>query len=193
VLAADVDSPLTGPHGAAHVFAAQKGANPSDVEVLDAALARWARVVDPAAAGHPGAGAAGGVGFALLAVLGATRRPGVDVVLDLVGLDAALAGAHLAVTGEGSLDGQTLAGKAVAGVARRAGAHGIPAVAVCGTDRLGPHGALGLGLAATYPLSDLEPDPDRSIADAAHLLRRTGSRIARAWLAGPAGQPDVTG
>ena len=81
---------------------------------------------------QPGAGAAGGVGFALLAVLGAERRSGVDVVLDLVGLDAALAGADLLVTGEGSLDEQTLAGKAVSGVARRAQAHGIPAVAVCG-------------------------------------------------------------
>ena len=185
VLAADVDSPLTGPYGAARVFAPQKGARPPDVELLDAALARWAGVVAPGAAADPGAGAAGGVGFALLAVLGATRRSGVDVVLDLVGLDAALAGADLAVTGEGSLDDQTLAGKAVAGVAHRATTHAVPVVAVCGVDRLGPRAAARLGLAATYPLSDLEPDPARSVKDARVLLRRTASRIAREWLAGP--------
>jgi glycerate 2-kinase len=133
-------------------------------------------------ADHPGAGAAGGVGFALLGVLGATRRPGVEVVLDLVGLDGALGGADLVVTGEGSLDEQTLTGKAVAGVAARAARHGVPVVAVCGADRLGADAAGALGLVATYALSELEPDPVRSVADAATLLRRTAVRIAREQL-----------
>jgi glycerate 2-kinase len=129
-----------------------------------------------------GAGAAGGVGFALLAVLGAERRSGVDVVLDLVGLDAALAGADLVVTGEGALDDQTLAGKAVAGVARRANAHGIPVVAVCGRLYLDPSALATLGVRSAYPLSDLEPDPERSRTNAPELLRRTGRRVARDWL-----------
>ncbi len=207
VLAADVDSPLLGPAGAATVFAPQKGATPEEVAVLEAALTRWSDVVtstlpvpestNRSPQGHPpvpestnrspqgqqpGAGAAGGVGFALLAVLGAEQRSGVDVVLDLVGLDAALAGADLVVTGEGSLDAQTLSGKAVAGVVRRAAAHGIPALAVCGRRTLDDDGLAVLGLRAAYPLSDLEPDPTRSIADAADLLRRTGHRIAQDWL-----------
>jgi glycerate kinase len=193
VLAADVDSPLLGPAGAAAVFAPQKGATPDDVATLEAALTRWADVVmatlpvpestNRSPQGQQaGAGAAGGVGFALLAVLGAERRSGVEVVLELVGLDSALAGADLLVTGEGALDQQTLAGKAVSGVARRAQAHGIPAVAVCGRRALDDDGLAALGVQAAYPLSDLEPDPERSIADAAPLLRRTGRRIAEDWL-----------
>ena len=204
VMAADVDSPLLGPTGAAEVFAPQKGATASDVTLLEAALAHWADVVEShpdvptptnrslqvRAAGvpavtywsmwvrMPGAGAAGGVGFALLAVLGAQRASGVEVVLDLVGLDAALAGADLVVTGEGSLDAQTLAGKAVRGVAQRAAAHGIPVVAVCGRLALDDADLAALGVRAAYPLSNLEPDPRRAIEDAAALLRRTGCLIA---------------
>ena len=120
-----------------------------------------------------------------MAVLGAERRSGVDVVLDLVGLDAALAGATLVVTGEGALDTQTLAGKAVTGVARRARAHGIPVVAVCGRRDLDDAGLDALGVRTAYPLSDLEPDPERSVSGAAALLRRTGPRIAREWLSRP--------
>jgi glycerate kinase len=195
VLAADVDSPLLGPTGAATVFAPQKGATPDQVATLEAALTHWAGAVG-APTGLPGSGAAGGVGFALLAVLGAGRRSGVDVVLDLVGLDGALTGtstdahghrrgngrADLVVTGEGALDEQTLTGKAVAGVARRASAHGIPVVAVCGRLDLDTAGLATLGVRTAYPLSDLEPDPARSRADAAELLRRTGRRIARGRL-----------
>ena len=203
VLAADVDSPLLGPTGAAAVFAPQKGATAGEVAALEAALTTWEQVVAAASpvpeptdwsvwGRQPGAGAAGGVGFALLAVLGAERRSGVDVVLDLVGLDAALTGragghdirkrADLVVTGEGALDEQTLAGKAVAGVARRAGAHGIPAVAVCGRLDLDDDGLAALGLRAAYPLTDLEPDPDRSRAGAADLVRSTARRIAQEWV-----------
>ena len=224
VLAADVDSPLLGPTGAAAVFGPQKGATPDHVALLEAALSHWADVVTAALpvpratnwsrqvqASVPratnwsrqvqasGAGAAGGVGFALLAVLGAERRSGVDVVLDLAGLDDVLTeGSPLAsaggsgrpdlvVTGEGALDVQTLAGKAVAGVAQRAGAHGIPVVAVCGRRALDDAGLAALGVATAYPLSDLEPDPERSVSDAANLLRRTGQRIAREWLSRPRG------
>ncbi len=207
VLAADVDSPLLGPTGAAAVFAPQKGATPDDVAALEAALTHWADVVAAALpvpkstnwsqqgqqpvresttwsqqGQQPGGGAAGGVGFALLTVLGAQRRSGVDVVLDLVGLDAALGGADLLITGEGALDEQTLAGKAVSGVARRAREAGIPAVAVCGRLTLDDDGLATLGLRAAYPLSDLEPDQRKSIEDAANLLRHTGRRIAQDWL-----------
>ncbi|WP_299447847.1 glycerate kinase [uncultured Phycicoccus sp.] len=185
VLAADVTSPLLGPHGAAAVFAPQKGATPEDVARLEAALTRWADVLNPGSAAVPGSGAAGGVGFAMVAALGATRRSGVDVVLDLVGLDPRLPGADLVITGEGSLDAQTATGKAVAGVARRAGSMGVPTVAVCGRTTLGDIELHGLGLASAYPLSELEPDPERSMAEAAALLHEVGSRIARERLSPP--------
>ncbi len=185
VLAADVTSPLLGPRGAAAVFGPQKGATPEDVDRLEAALTRWADVLDPGSATVAGAGAAGGVGFALVAALGAQRRSGVDVVLDLVGLDARLAGATLVITGEGSLDAQTATGKAVAGVARRAAAHGVPAVAVCGRTTLSDDEIDALGLDAAYSLSELEPDPARSMTDAAALLREVGARIARERLSPP--------
>jgi len=203
-LAADVDSPLLGPTGAAAVFAPQKGATPAEVDLLEAALTHWAdvveshpdvpistnrslqgqeggvpRVTDWSMGGRmPGAGAAGGIGFALMAVLGAHRRSGIDVVLDLVGLDAALSRADLVITGEGSLDAQILTGKAVRGVATRATAHGIPVVAVCGRRILDDAGLTALGLRAAYPLTELEPDVRRSMEAAAALLRRTGQRIA---------------
>ncbi|WP_392543535.1 glycerate kinase [Oryzobacter telluris] len=182
VLAADVDSPLLGPTGAATVFGPQKGATPDDVTTLESALTHWADLVGPDAAALPGAGAAGGVGFALLAVLGAERRSGSDTVLDLVGLDDRLAGADLVVTGEGSLDAQTLAGKAVAGVARRAAGAGVPVVAVCGRCALTPDDLATLGVGHAYALADLEPDEARSIAAAADLLRRVGRDLARRWL-----------
>ncbi|MGY1620430.1 glycerate kinase, partial [Geodermatophilus sp. SYSU D00691] len=134
-LASDVDNPLLGPRGAAAVFGPQKGADADDVAVLEAGLARWAEAVAAAIgrdlAPAAGAGAAGGTGFAALAVLGARPRPGIDVVLDEIGADRVLAGAALVVVGEGRLDEQSLGGKAPVGVARRV-PPGVPVVAVCG-------------------------------------------------------------
>lgn len=143
VLASDVDNPLLGTLGAPAVFGPQKGATPEDVTALDAALARFVEVLgeeigDRAgrAAEAPGAGAAGGVGYAAIAVLGAARRPGIDVVLEFTGLAGQLAGADLVITGEGSLDEQSLLGKTPMGVARAAEAAGVPVVAVCGRTTL---------------------------------------------------------
>ena len=183
ILAADVDSPLTGPDGAAEVYGPQKGASPAQVTVLASGLRRWAAVVAAAIGTDwsqvPGAGAAGGVGFAALAVLGATRRPGIELVLDLAGFETALDGADLVITGEGSLDAQSLAGKTPVGVARAAGRHGIDVVAVAGRSTLTPAELAAAGIAAAYPLSDLEPDLERCRAEAASLLRRVGQMIAR--------------
>jgi glycerate 2-kinase len=182
-LAADVDNPLTGPDGAAEVYGPQKGASPEQVADLDAALRRWAAVVAAAVGADwstaPGSGAAGGVGFAARAVLGARSRPGIELVLDLAGFDAALAGAGLVITGEGSLDAQSLAGKAPVGVARAASRRGVPVVAVAGRSTLTGDELAAAGIAAVYPLSDLEPDPARSHAEADPLLRRAAGLIAR--------------
>ena len=153
---------------------------------LDAALARWADAVRRATgrdeAATPGAGAAGGVGFAVLAVLGATLAPGIDLVLDLVGFRAVLPGAGLVITGEGSLDGQTLHGKAPAGVAAAARASGIPVVAVAGRSLLSPSELEPAGILAAYALTDLEPDPGRCMAEAGPLLERLAERVAADWM-----------
>jgi glycerate kinase len=118
------------------------------------------------------------VGFAALALLGAELRPGIELMLDLVGFHQQLNGVDLVVTGEGALDEQTLHGKAAAGVAAAAGAAGIPVVAVCGTNRLDPGQLREAGIAAAYALTDVEPDVRRCIADPAPLLRQLGERIA---------------
>ena len=188
ILATDVVNPLTGPDGAAEVYGPQKGATPFQISELDRGLRRWAAVV-AAATGNdqsqaPGAGAAGGVGFAALAVLGAERRLGIEVILDLLDFDAALDGTDLVITGEGSLDTQTLAGKAPVGVARAAGRRGIPVVAVAGRSTLTVAELARAGITTAYTLSDLEPDPVRSSAEAAALLRRVGRAVARDRLAG---------
>ncbi|WP_372664984.1 glycerate kinase [Amycolatopsis kentuckyensis] len=177
-LASDVDNPLYGPRGAAAVYGPQKGASPDDVKTLDAALRHWASIAGPEFAERPGAGAAGGVGFAAMAVLGARMRPGIELLLDLLGFGEALTGASLVVTGEGSLDEQTLAGKAPAGVARAAAAKGIPCVAVSGRCQLSSTDLRGAGISAAYALTDLEPDPGRCMAEAAPLLRRLARRLA---------------
>ncbi|MFF2553772.1 glycerate kinase [Nocardia sp. NPDC058058] len=178
-LASDVDNPLLGPDGAAAVYAPQKGATPEQVATLEAALSNWAILLGPEWADKPGAGAAGGTGFGAMAVLGAVPRSGIDVVLDLVDFPAQLAGADLVVTGEGSLDTQSLNGKAPMGVATAAHRAGVPIVAVAGRVQLTPDQLHAAGFTAAYALTDLEPDPARCMADAAELLQRIGEQIAR--------------
>ena len=180
-IACDVDNPLTGPIGAAAVYGPQKGATALDVARLDAALGHWADLVATTTGRDlrdaPGAGAAGGVGFAATALLGATLRPGTDLLFDLVGFPDALSRADLVVTGEGSLDEQTLHGKAPAGVLRAAGQ--VPVVAVCGRCQLPETEWRAAGFAAVYPLTDLEPDPAASMRTAPDLLYRIGSHLAQ--------------
>lgn len=183
VLAGDVDNPLLGPKGAAAVYGPQKGASGDDVAVLDAALAHYAEVLGATAeAEAPGAGAAGGIGFGALVGLRAAFRPGIEVLLDVLGFQAALDGAALVITGEGSLDEQTLHGKAPVGVAAAARARGIDVVAVCGRLAL-PPAALGrAGIRRAYALSDLEPDPARCMSQAGPLLESLAARLAHDFL-----------
>lgn len=181
VVACDVDNPLTGPHGAAAVYGPQKGASTDDVAILDGALGHWADVVAAATGadlrGSPGAGAAGGVGFAALSLVGAELRPGIDLVLDLVGFHDLVRTADLVVVGEGSIDEQTLHGKAVAGVAAAARAAGAGVVAVCGRSSLSDAQLKSVGVDAAYALLDLEPDPEVCMRDAARLLEQLAERI----------------
>ncbi|MBN6041858.1 glycerate kinase [Amycolatopsis sp. 195334CR] len=181
-LATDVDNPLLGERGAAAVYGPQKGASPEQVELLDRALHRWASFVGTEHVDAPGAGAAGGVGFAALSLLGAKTRPGIEVVLELLDFPAALRDARLVITGEGSLDTQTLHGKAPSGVARAAG--DVPVIAVAGRCLLSPPELEAAGFRAAYALADVEPDPTRSMAEAARLLRRRAAQLARDHLQG---------
>jgi glycerate kinase len=117
-----------------------------------------------------------------LALLDAEIKPGIELILDLIEFDRRIAGADLVVTGEGSLDAQSLAGKAPVGVARAAARAGIAVVAVAGRLQLNPARLKEAGISAAYPLTDLEPDLDRCIANASLLLRRTGAQVAKDWL-----------
>ncbi|WP_114257713.1 glycerate kinase [Streptomyces sp. Go-475] len=188
ILASDVDNPLTGPKGAPAVYGPQKGATPDDVTALDAALAHFAEVLEgpagPKAAEYaaaPGAGAAGGIGYGAL-LLGAGFRPGIEVMLDVLGFAPALDRAELVITGEGSLDEQTLHGKAPAGVAAAARAAGKDVVAVCGRLALPPEALGRAGIRRAYPLTDAEPDVAKCIAEAGPILERVAERIARDFL-----------
>ena len=189
VVATDVDVPLLGPAGAARSFGPQKGATPDDVTRLESALGRWAEVVardcglDPAEAeSRPGAGAAGGVGFAALAVLGAQRRSGVQEVLDLVGFHELVRGAALVVTAEGSLDDQSLHGKAPVGVATAAARAGVPVVAVVGRCTLSAEQARAAGLHEVRALADSGADTATLMAQAGPLVQEAAEALARRWL-----------
>ncbi|NKX56748.1 glycerate kinase [Arthrobacter mobilis] len=197
VLASDVDNPLLGANGAAAVFGPQKGASAADVAELDAALARFVEVLAAGTGGQvrqvadsPGAGAAGGVGFAAMAVLGARRSRGIDVVMEMTQLKPKIEGAALVVTGEGSLDLQSLEGKAPVGVAALAAAAGVPVAAVCGRTLLTGSQLEAAGFVRTYALTDLEADPAECMANAAALLEETGRKIAHHLLG--AGSPAGT-
>ncbi len=178
--ACDVTNPLLGDHGASAVYGPQKGATPDDVAYLDGVLAHLVRLSPPSAAvaaGLPGSGAAGGLGWALLGFLGATMRPGVDLVADTIGLDAAIAEADLVLTGEGSVDGQTLQGKTPAGVAAIAQRHSVP-VAVFGgriTDDALPFASDSVSLVCVTP----EGQP---LADALRLGHENLRRAVAEWV-----------
>ncbi|MBV9452003.1 MAG: glycerate kinase [Streptosporangiaceae bacterium] len=194
IVASDVNNPLLGEKGAAAVYAPQKGASPEDVVFLEEGLTHWADAVEQALGtthrDAPGAGAAGGLGFAALAFLRATVQSGIDLMLDLVSFPAVLDGATLVITGEGTLDAQTLHGKAPAGVARATAAAvkgegetgGIPVIAVTGQNALTADQVREAGLTKAYALTDIEPDLDRCVADAGRLVESLSEQVARDWL-----------
>jgi glycerate kinase len=184
VVASDVSNPLTGPAGAAAVFGPQKGAGPADVAALDAGLEHFVgRMADagfgPAAslARHDGAGSAGGIGFACL-LLGARQVSGADFFLDLLDFDARKAGCDVVITGEGSIDAQTLAGKLPAAVARRSGTRTL--IAVAGRSLLPRERWADLSLAQVYALADYTSrDSAKDPLLSAALLTRIGRDIGR--------------
>ena len=183
VAATDVDAPLLGPYGASAVFGPQKGASPAQVQALDAALTCWADVVEQhlgvSARELQGAGAAGGLGFALLA-LGAHRRAGIDVVADAVGLTARIAAVDLVITGEGSFDASSLTGKVVSGVAARAAGQCVPCVVLAGQVSVGADQATNAGVGAAYSLA-AAVGLERARAEPYAGLVLLAGRVAGRW------------
>ncbi len=183
LVASDVRNPLCGPEGASAVFGPQKGASPRDVRVLDAALANYAGVVARRIGRDlrdtPGAGAAGGLGFALHALLGAELRSGAELVLDTVRFDERVRGAALCVTGEGRLDAESAFGKATLTVARRARRAGVPVVAIVGS--LGPgYETAWADLGAIEAIATGPVDLDSLMRECRPRVRAAATRLARA-------------
>jgi len=179
----DVDNPLCGSSGAAHVFGPQKGASPEGVHLLDAGLARLGRALEKFSGRSicdvPGSGAAGGLGAALMGLLGAVLVPGAERALDLVCFDRHLdRGVELVLTGEGCLDAQSLGGKLPVAVARRSRKKGIPAAALPGTVDEGGFPGLGAEFAFILPASCGKADP-RDRTRAVHFLNAAAERAAR--------------
>lgn len=186
--AVDVDNPLLGARGASAVFGPQKGATPEEVARLDAALARFADVT-AAALGEehrelPGAGAAGGMGFAARAFLGAELRPGIELIMAQAGFEALLADADLVITGEGQLDGQSLAGKTPIGVARAARAQGVPVAVLAGRLAPGWQAAYEEGITAAFALADGPMPLEEALARCAELLADRAESTVRLFTAG---------
>ena len=183
-IACDVANPLVGPQGASSIFGPQKGATPAMVTQLDANLRRYAGIIQrdlgQDVANLPGAGAGGGIAAAMVVFLKGRLRPGVEIVLDAVGLDAAVRDADLVVTGEGRIDGQTVQGKTPMGVARVARAHGKPVIAIGGSlardaDAVHAHGIEAVFAAVRRPCS-----LEEALAAGEENLRHAARNVAAA-------------
>src|SRR4051812_40651163 len=191
-VACDVSNPLLGPTGAAATYGPQKGATPDDVAALDVHLGAWADRLEAATGRReretPGAGAAGGVGFALLAIqdafAGFALRPGVELVMEATDFDERLARADLVITGEGRIDAQTAFGKTALGVARRAAAGGVPCLAVGGGVEPGGIDALAAVGAVAVPVVERPMSVEDAIASGSEPLERCGERLARIFSLG---------
>lgn len=182
LVASDVDSPLLGPHGAAHVFGPQKGAGPEDVEVLELGLAGLAEVILECLGVDvletPGAGAAGGLGAGLVAFCGARMASGARLVAELTLLESKMIGADLVLTGEGRFDSQSSRGKAPAAVVEIARELGVPVVVLAGDLAGDWSGSLGRG-AGAYCILPGPVDLPEALAGAAGYLRSGTARLMR--------------
>ncbi|AHH95328.1 glycerate kinase [Kutzneria albida] len=188
VAASDVQNPLLGPHGAAHVFGPQKGADPDAVRRLEARMTAWAGELAQLAGRDvrnlPGAGAAGGLGAGLLA-LGAELTSGAGLVRELTGLDAALDDCELAVTGEGSFDWQSLRGKLVTAVASGAAERGVPCLVLAGQVSVGRREMGAVGVEAAYAVAQHVGSVRAALDDPAGTLRGLAEHVAGQWSSTP--------
>lgn len=182
IAVADVDNPLVGENGASAVFGRQKGADEETSRRLDAALAHYASVVGIAdLAAAPASGAAGGLGFGLLAFAGATVQPGLALVAGILGLRGKIADADVVVTGEGRFDDQSLRGKVPAGVAEFALAAGVPCVVLAGDVTVDEVSMQAAGIAKAYALTPLAGGTAQALAQPAYWLEKLAAQAAREW------------
>lgn len=179
VAASDVDNPLLGLRGATNVFGPQKGVSAERLIEVDGALTRFAHLVDRSVADQPGAGAAGGLGYAIL-LLGGHREAGFGTVADAVGLAEAVRSAELVLTGEGKLDWQSMRGKVVSGLAELAGSAMRPCIAIAGDVQVGSRELRANGIDAAYSLVEMVGQ-DRAFAEPAASLAEVAARVARTW------------
>ncbi len=184
-VASDVDNPLCGDRGAAHVYGPQKGATPEMVEKLDKALQHFAKILKrdlhKDVADIPGAGAAGGLGAGLIAFLGATLRSGVDIVMEVVGLEEKILAADLIITGEGKMDKQTIYGKTPSGVAKLAGKHKKRLIGICGMLGAGAEVLYRHGFQALFPNRKGSMSMEEAMERARELTAATAERAMRLW------------
>ena len=189
----DIDNPMYGTQGAAYVFAPQKGADMEQVRLLDENLRAFARIIEAQlemdVSRIPGGGAAGAMGAGAYAFLGGCLRPGIDVVLDLIGFDQLLQDCDCVFTGEGKLDAQTLGGKAVAGIGRRAKAQGVPVIAIVGVLEGKLDEIRQAGITAVYPASDPAKSLDQIRESCRDDLRRTVRQVLQDWEQAPLVSP----
>ena len=179
----DIDNPLYGAEGAAYIFGPQKGADRTMVELLDNGLRNLDACLKSSLgadiSGMPGAGAAGGMGAGMVAFFGANLKMGIEVVLDTVRFDEIIAKADMILTGEGKIDGQSLRGKVVIGVARRAKLSGIPVVAIVGDIDKAAKGAYGEGVAGIFSINMLAEDFARAKLHAREDMEFTVENLMR--------------
>jgi glycerate kinase len=183
IAACDVQNPLLGERGTAHIFSRQKGASEKTVEHLELAMAHLAEIVTESLGcdfrNEPGAGAAGGIGFGLMSFCGAQVRSGFDLLADTIGLEEQIRAADLVITGEGRIDGQTLEGKGPAGVAQLARRHGKPVLALAGSVADEPE--VDLLFDAAIGIIDQPISLEEAMQRGAEFLERAARRVARVW------------
>lgn len=177
-VACDVKNVLTGPNGAACIYAAQKGATPKQIEILDEGLAYLANLVPEIESNFPGAGAAGGVGWGLMAFCNAKLQKGIELILDVLNFDKIIEDVDLIVTGEGRMDNQSLQGKAPFGVAEYAAKKGIPVIALCGDHIIDNKIARKHGIQDCYSIcKDLNIPVKQAIKDGRNLLEELTVKV----------------
>lgn len=181
----DVTNPLTGENGATMVYGPQKGADEETLKMLEDGMCRYRDILNSLTGidcdNVPGAGAAGGMGAAMYAVLGAEMRSGIETILDLVGFDKKLEGTDLVVTGEGRADGQSASGKVIQGVGMRAKAAGVPAVALVGTVGDGWEAVLSCGISRIFCIKDEDMSLEYAMENAKDLYYDTALRIFESY------------
>ncbi len=187
-VACDVDNPLCGPRGASAIFGPQKGATPEMVSTLDATLSHYADIVAQAGVTDhretAGAGAAGGMGFGVMAFLNAELKPGIEIVMQAVGLAEKIKGADLVITGEGRIDGQTVFGKTPMGVLKQAKLQNIPTLGIAGCLGDNADAVLEQGMTAIFPIIPALSPLDDVLANAKTNLSNTARNIGAVLMLG---------